>query len=114
MSTVLFLDYLGVRLNGSKAGDREITLGLTMPDVDEAWTLMVRNGALSHRPGTGEHLDAHVTIDRAGLDDVILGAAPLPEQIAGGRASVEGDEQVLHEFIGLLDDFEFWFNIVTP
>jgi alkyl sulfatase BDS1-like metallo-beta-lactamase superfamily hydrolase len=114
MSTALFLDYLAVRLNGSKAGDREITLGLTMPDVDEAWTLMVRNGALSHRSGTGDSLDAHVTIDRTNLNDVILGAAPLPEQIADGRAKVGGDEQALHEFVGLLDDFAFWFNIVTP
>jgi alkyl sulfatase BDS1-like metallo-beta-lactamase superfamily hydrolase len=114
MSTALFLDYLGVRLNGSKAGDRQITLGLTMPDIDEAWTLMVRNGALSHRTGTGDSLDAHVTIDRASLNEVILGTAPLVEQIAGGRAKVEGDEQVLHEFVGLLDDFAFWFNIVTP
>ena len=51
MSTELFLDYLAVRLNGSKAGDRAITLVLTLPDVDETWTLMVRNGALSHRTG---------------------------------------------------------------
>ena len=50
----------------------------------------------------------------ADLDDVILGTAPLADQIADGRAQVEGDEQALHDFVGLLDDFEFWFNIVTP
>ena len=50
-STDLFLDFLGMRLNGSKAGDRRIPLVLTMPDVGEAWTLMVRNGALSPSRG---------------------------------------------------------------
>jgi alkyl sulfatase BDS1-like metallo-beta-lactamase superfamily hydrolase len=47
MSTTLFMDYLAMRLNGSRAGDRAITLALTMPDVDESWTLMLRNGALT-------------------------------------------------------------------
>jgi alkyl sulfatase BDS1-like metallo-beta-lactamase superfamily hydrolase len=31
MSTELRFDYLAVRLNGSKAGDRAMTLGLTLP-----------------------------------------------------------------------------------
>ena len=114
MSTVLFLDYLAVRLNGTKAGDRAMTLGLTLPDIGEAWTLMVRNGALSHRTGDADEADARVTIARADLDDVILGVAPLADQVADGRAKIEGDEQALHDFVGLLDEFEFWFNIVTP
>jgi alkyl sulfatase BDS1-like metallo-beta-lactamase superfamily hydrolase len=38
----------------------------------------------------------------------------LPHQIAAGIAKVQGNESALHEFIGLLDSFEFWFNIVTP
>jgi alkyl sulfatase BDS1-like metallo-beta-lactamase superfamily hydrolase len=29
-------------------------------------------------------------------------------------ARVDGDPQPLHELIDLLDNFEFWFNIVTP
>jgi alkyl sulfatase BDS1-like metallo-beta-lactamase superfamily hydrolase len=113
MSTDLFLDYLGMRLNGSEAGDRRITLGLTMPDVGESWTLMVRNGALSHHEGAGD-ADATVTIDRDHLNDVILGVAPMTDQIERGTASVAGDPQALHDFIALLDGFEFWFDIVTP
>ena len=89
MSTDLFLDYLGMRLNGSKAGDRRITLGLTMPDVGESWTLMVRNGALSHHEGAGD-ADATVTIDRDHLNEVILGVAPMTDQIERGTATIEG------------------------
>ena len=87
MSTELFLDYLAMRLNGAKAGDRAITLALTLPDIGETWTLMVRNGALSHRKGAADDADARVTIDRAHLDEVILGVAPLPDQIAAGHAA---------------------------
>jgi len=114
MSTELFLDYLAVRLDGSRAGDRTITLALKLPDVDESWTLMVRNGALSHRRGAASEADATVELDRTALDDVILGTAPIADQIAAGTAKVQGDEQALHDFIALLDDFDFWFAIVTP
>jgi alkyl sulfatase BDS1-like metallo-beta-lactamase superfamily hydrolase len=51
MCTQLLFDYLAVRHNGSKAGNRAMTLGLTLSDIGESWTLRVRNGALSHREG---------------------------------------------------------------
>jgi alkyl sulfatase BDS1-like metallo-beta-lactamase superfamily hydrolase len=114
MSTELFLDYLAVRLDGSRAGDRAITLALTLPDIGESWTIMVRNGALSHRSGAADDADAVVTLDRSALNDVILGVAPLADQLAAGTATIEGDEQALHDLLALLDSFEFWFNIVTP
>lgn len=114
MSTGLLFDYLGVRLNGERAGDRRITLGCVLADVSEEWTLLLRNGSLSHRRGVDPDADATVTINRAALNEVILGTAPLLDQIADGRASVAGDEEALHELIGLLDEFGFWFNIVTP
>jgi alkyl sulfatase BDS1-like metallo-beta-lactamase superfamily hydrolase len=114
MSTQLFFDYLGMRLNGSEAGDRTITLGLTMPDVGESWTLMLRNGALSHREGAADDAVATVTIDRAHLNEIILGVTRLADQISSGTATVDGDERGLDDFVALLDEFEFWFDIVTP
>ena len=114
MSTELFLDYLAVRLNGSQAGDRELTLALVLPEAEESWTLIVRNGALTHREGAADAVDARVTIARVDLNGVILGTAPMAEQIAEGRARVEGDEQAVRDFIALLDGFDFWFDIVTP
>jgi alkyl sulfatase BDS1-like metallo-beta-lactamase superfamily hydrolase len=103
-----------VRLDGSRAGDRASTLALTLPDIGESWTIMVRNGALSHRSGAADDADAVVTLDRSALNDVILGVAPLADQLAAGTATIEGDEQALHDLLALLDSFEFWFNIVTP
>ncbi|MCB0828580.1 MAG: MBL fold metallo-hydrolase [Solirubrobacterales bacterium] len=114
MDLELFFDYLGMRLNGKRAGDRRITLVCVLPDLDQTWTLMLRHGALSHRQGAAGGADATVTIDRSNLDDVILGSAPLTEQLADGRARIEGDEAALHDLIDLLDEFEFWFNIATP
>ncbi|MBS1893155.1 MAG: SCP2 sterol-binding domain-containing protein, partial [Actinobacteria bacterium] len=114
MSMPLFFDYLGMRLNGEKAGDRRLTLVLVLPDIDETWTVMMRHGTLSHRPGAAEDAEATITLARSHLNGVILGTAPLTDQIADGRAQIEGDPKALQDLIDLLDDFDFWFNIVTP
>lgn len=114
MSMPLFFDYLGMRLNGAKAGDRRGTLVCVFPDLDETWTLLLRHGTLSHRPGAGPEPDATLTIERADLDAVILGQAKLADLLEKGRATVDGEAQALHDLLDLLDEFEFWFNIVTP
>ena len=84
------------------------------PDLPADYALMVRNGALTHRAGAHDAADVSVTIDRSQFNDVILGETTLPDQISAGTAQIDGDGDALHEFIGLLDTFEFWFNIVTP
>ena len=114
MSSELFWDYLAVRLNGAKAGGRRITINVHFPDLQTDYALMLRNGALSHRTGTHENPDVTVTIARSQFDNIVLGQTTLPDQIAAGTAQLQGDEAALHQFIGLLNTFDFWFNIVTP
>jgi alkyl sulfatase BDS1-like metallo-beta-lactamase superfamily hydrolase len=114
MSMPLFFDFLGMRLNGEKAGDRRATIVCELPDVKETWTLMLRHGTLSHHPGGEDGPDAKLTIDRSALNEVILGTAELEGLIGDGTAKIDGDAQALQHILGLLDEFEFWFNIVTP
>jgi alkyl sulfatase BDS1-like metallo-beta-lactamase superfamily hydrolase len=114
MDMPLFFDYLGMRLNGKEAGDRRITIACVLPDIEETWTLLLRHGTLSHRKGADEEADATLTIERSDLNEVILGRARLADLIDAGTAKVDGDSGALHELIGLLDEFEFWFDIVTP
>ncbi|HEY1853657.1 MAG TPA: alkyl sulfatase dimerization domain-containing protein [Solirubrobacterales bacterium] len=114
MTMPLYFDYLGMRLNGAAAGDRRQTFVCVLPDIDETWTLMLRHGTLSHRQGADADADATLTIDRSDLDRVILKTASLEELLADGPAEVEGDAAALHGLLRLLDEFEFWFNIVTP
>ena len=114
MSVTLFFDYLAVRLNGARAGDRRLTIVCTFPDLDETWSLLLRHGALSHRRGPVDGADVTIVIDRSDLDSVILGTADIAAQIQAGRATLDGDPQALRDLVDLLDEFEFWFNIVTP
>jgi alkyl sulfatase BDS1-like metallo-beta-lactamase superfamily hydrolase len=111
----VYLDYLAVLLNGPEAAGREITLNFTMPDADEEFTLLVKNGVLNYTLGAhADDADATVTMDRATLDDINLGVVTIDQVVADGDIEVDGEAEKLGEFVGLLDSFDFWFEIVTP
>ena len=114
MTMPLFFDYLAMRLNGAKAGDRRLTLDCVLPDTGETWTLLLRHGTLNHRRGPDPAPDATLTINRADLNNVILRAVGIEQLLQDGVATVDGDPGELRALLELLDDFEFWFNIVTP
>jgi alkyl sulfatase BDS1-like metallo-beta-lactamase superfamily hydrolase len=115
MSLALLFNYLGMRLNGPKAADKEITLNLVFTDADERAVLELRNGSLNHSVGrTESEADATVTLARESLDRVVMGEADLLEEAKSGKISVEPDEKPLAELLSLLDDFDLWFNIVEP
>jgi alkyl sulfatase BDS1-like metallo-beta-lactamase superfamily hydrolase len=49
------------------------------------------------------------TLDRIQLQEIIL-----DQGVASGDVKIEGRKAAFDEFLGMLDTFEFWFNIVTP
>ena len=57
---------------------------------------------------------ATLSLARATLDRVLLGLTTLEQAAEAGDLTVEGDPEKIRELLGLLDDFEFWFDIVTP
>ncbi|MBC9248425.1 MBL fold metallo-hydrolase [Paracoccus sp. 11-3] len=110
-----YLDYLAVRLNHPEAVGQEIALNFVMPDVDEQFVVTVTNGVMNYTLGRQDDAaNATVTLDRAILDQINLGETTLMGAIESGSASVDGDVQKVEDFVGLLDTFEFWFDIVTP
>ncbi|MNY18188.1 hypothetical protein D3C86_1515520 [compost metagenome] len=58
--------------------------------------------------------DAKITLSKATLDSIQLKETTIENAIAKGDMKVEGRREALGEFLGLLDSFPFWFNIVTP
>ena len=42
------------------------------------------------------------------------GEASLADKLATGEANIVGSQEKLIDFLSLMDNFEFWFNIVTP
>jgi alkyl sulfatase BDS1-like metallo-beta-lactamase superfamily hydrolase len=111
----LFFDFLGVRLNGPRADGKHIVVNMNFPDTKQHYVVTVENAVLNYSKGK-QAKDAHctVTLARSDLDAIILGEAKLGQLITVGKVKIDGQAQKLQELLGLLDSFEFWFNIVTP
>ena len=115
MTLEMFLGYLAMRLDGPKAADRVYVFDLYVSDVGERYLLEVENGVLNYtKDAVATAPTAGLTLDRAAIDALALGQATLADLVTAGSVHVEGDTAALMDFFGLLDTFEFWFDIVTP
>lgn len=112
----LFFDYLGVRLNGPQAEGKTIIINWNFTDTKEQYVLALENGALNHTANKQIHgADTTIHLTRTAFNQVILGGKPQIEaKIASGDIKLEGNQEKLAELLALLDNFNPWFNIVTP
>ena len=84
-------------------------------DPDEQHAITVRNGVLRHRPGSHDPAaDATLIVEREALNQLLLEVADIGELAESGRLRVEGDGVRLGELLGLLDEPDPGFAIVTP
>jgi alkyl sulfatase BDS1-like metallo-beta-lactamase superfamily hydrolase len=105
---------LGARLDGPRAWDRRIVIGWHFTDSDEQWTVTVENGALSSVRGrVAADAQATVTLTRSAFDSMLLGEEDAAELFASGAIVVQGEGAKLGELLGLLDDGDPAFPIVT-
>ncbi|TLM99307.1 MAG: hypothetical protein FDZ75_00375 [Actinobacteria bacterium] len=116
MSIEMLLDFLAIRLNGERASSADIRLTLVLTDLNERYAVEVARGVLNHTKGR-DAVDGQllITTTRAGLLSLLLaGAAGAQTILESGAVEIDGDLSKLAELMSLVDDFEFWFNIVTP
>ncbi|HVK52397.1 MAG TPA: alkyl sulfatase dimerization domain-containing protein [Pseudoxanthomonas sp.] len=114
MPPEMLFDYLSVRLNGPKAAGKKIHLNVDFTDLGKQYALTVENGVLNYAPQASKQADASLVMTKAALDDIQLGKATLDQQVKSGQVKITGDRKAFTEFLGLLDNYNFWFNIVTP
>lgn len=115
MSTGLFFDYLGVKLNGEKAANTTLTLNFNFPDIKEKYLVELNNGSLHHIQGyQSDKADATITMNREILNQIILQQKTLESTEANQEIKIAGNQQALSQLMSFIDNFDFWFNIVTP
>ena len=78
------------------------------------YTLTMENSVLNYTREAITDSDVSLTLTKKTLDNVQLGKETLESAVANGDLVVEGDIQVFKDFMSMLDNFKFWFNIVTP
>jgi len=105
---------MAVRLNPEKAAGKKMKIGFNFTDTNELYTLILQNSTLNNRIGLEDDADTTIVTTRATLDEIMLGKLTVAEGLEGGAIKVAGAKGKFKELQGMLDDFEFWFNIVTP
>jgi alkyl sulfatase BDS1-like metallo-beta-lactamase superfamily hydrolase len=113
MSTGLFLDFLGIRMDSTKAEDIEFTINLSTPDNGEKYAIELSNATLTNIEGyLAVDPDLAITIDRSDLEQVMMGAKSFMAQIEDGTAQTEGDLGVLAQLASTMVDFELFFEVL--
>ena len=113
MSTGLFLDFLGIRMDSTKAEDFEFTINLATPDNGEKYIIELSNATLTNIEGyQADDADLSITINRSDLEQVMMGAKSLVAQIDDGTAQVEGDLGVLEQLASAMIEFDLLFEVL--
>ena len=113
MSTELFLNFLAIRMDSRKAEGMRFTMNLITPDNGETFVIELENATLTNLQGfLAEKPDLTLTINRADLEQTMMGAKTLEAQIKDGTAKVEGDGSILAKLAATMVDFDPRFEIL--
>ncbi|WP_130907378.1 alkyl sulfatase dimerization domain-containing protein [Pseudomonas sp. Sample_16] len=114
MSPEMFFDFLAIRLDSDKAVGHDMTLNWTFEEPNKDFTLTLRNGVLTHRPGLDPQADASVSMSKTTLEQISLKQTDFPTAVQKGLVKLQGNGKKLGELMSSLDTFAPQFNIVTP
>ena len=113
MTTELFLNFLGIRMDSRKAEELRFTMNLITPDNGEKFIVELENATLTNIQGyQAEKADLTLTINRADLELTMMGAKTLEAQIAEGKATFQGDISILGKLAATMVDFDPRFEIM--
>lgn len=113
MSTGLWLDFLGIRMDSKKAAGMEFTINLITPDNGEKYLIELSNATLNNIEGfQDKNADLTITINRSDLDLVMMGVKTLDDMISSGVAKTKGDKGVLEKLKSTLIYFDIRFEIL--
>ena len=73
----------------------------------QSWTSVVSRSKNSK-------LESMKRLNRSNEYAMQLREKTVEQSISSGELKVDGRKEAFTEFLGLLDTFPFWFNIVTP
>jgi alkyl sulfatase BDS1-like metallo-beta-lactamase superfamily hydrolase len=113
ISTELFLNFLGVRLDSKKAANEKFVINLVTPDNGEKFVIELSNATLTSISGfQAKNANLTLTINRSDLLQVMFGLTTFEDLLKSGKGKAEGDLGVLVKLKGMLDTFEIGFEIM--
>jgi len=114
MSTEQWLDFVAISMDPKKAeGLRGFTINLVTPDNGETYVLELSNATLTSIKGyQAKNPDLTVTVNRADLNQVMMGAASFDDLIKAGTAKFDGNRAGLDQLRSILVPFTPDFEIM--
>jgi alkyl sulfatase BDS1-like metallo-beta-lactamase superfamily hydrolase len=115
MSLDMVFDFMVVRLNPKNAEAKTIGINFDFTDTKEKYYLSLDNSVINYMADKqADGADATFTLKRTTLNKLMLTQITVEKAVADGQIKVDGDGQKLLDLLTMLDNFEFWFNLVTP
>jgi len=113
MSTGLWLDFLGVRLDVSKAEGKHFIINFITPDNDEKYLIELSNSALTNIEGVqSPKADLTITVNRSDLEDILMGKTSFDDKIKEGKAKLKGNRKPYDELGNMLTTFTMEFELI--
>ena len=112
METGQWLDFLGISMDSRKAEGMAWTVNLITPDNGQKFKIEMSNATLTNIEGfTDPKANLTITLNRADLTQVMLGAKSFEQLEAEGKARFEGDRRPFNELRSILTVFSPDFEI---
>lgn len=110
-----FLNFLSIKLNGTKAENKEMSINVIFTDLNKSYNITLGNSVVNYKEGKFDsEPDASLTLNKASFYLIVLGQQDLDKMEAAREVSISGNKESVKEFLALLDKFNPKVNIVTP
>lgn len=113
MSTEQWLDFVAISMDPKKADELRFTINLVTPDNGEQHIVEMSNATLTTIKGfQAAKPDLTVTVNRADLNQVMMGLASFDDLIEAGKAKFDGDRAGFDQLRSILVPFTPDFEIL--
>ncbi len=113
MSTEQWLDFVGISMDPKQAEGLKFTINLVTPDNGERFVVEMSNATLTTIKGfEAAKADLTVTVNRADLNQVMMGLASFDDLIKAGKAKFDGDRKGFDQLRSILVPFTPDFEIL--
>jgi len=114
MSTELFLDFIGIRMDSKEAEALgSYTINLITPDNGEKFAIELSNATFTNVDGfLHDDPDLSITINRSDLEIIMMGQKSFAMSIEDGTAKAEGNVDILAQIASTLVTFQIGFEIL--
>ena len=113
MSTEQWLDFIGISMDPKRADGIRFVVNLVTPDNGERFVVEMSNATLTTIKGEqAKSPDLTVTVNRADLNQVMMGVASFDDLIKAGKAKFDGNRAGFDQLRSILVPFTPNFEIL--